>query len=95
MAAKVDYVVPGPTSTPAQIEAVARRIERRVTRTYGELVANTSGSDRRWAISALDAAAAREIAFGIPPSHFPGSADYFALSGGCANAARTPRSGAA
>lgn len=74
VAAKVDYVVPGPTSSPAQIEAVARRIERRVTRTYGELVANTSGSDRRWAISALDSAAAREIAFGIPPSHFPGLA---------------------
>ena len=31
VAAKVDYVVPGPTSTPAQIEAVARTIERRVT----------------------------------------------------------------
>ena len=31
--AKVDYVVPGPTSTPGQIEAVARTIERRVTRT--------------------------------------------------------------
>ena len=72
VAAKVDYVVPGPTSTPAQIEAVARRIERRVTRTYGELVANTSGADRRWAITALDSAAAREVAFGVAPSHFPG-----------------------
>ena len=44
VAAKVDYEVPGPTSTPAQIEAVARTIERRVTRTYGELVGNTAGS---------------------------------------------------
>ena len=51
VAAKVDYVVPGPTSTPAQIEAVARTIEHRVTRTYGELVANTAGSDREWAIT--------------------------------------------
>jgi len=72
VAAEVDYEVPGPTSTPAQIEAVARTIERRVTRTYGELVGNTAGGDRRWAITALDAAAVREVAFGVPPSHFPG-----------------------
>ncbi len=70
--AKVDYVVPGPTSTPAQIEAVARTIERRVTLTYGELVANTAGGDRRWAIGALDASALREVAFGVEPSNFPG-----------------------
>jgi hypothetical protein len=43
-----------------------------VTRTYGQLVANTAGGDRRWAITALDAAAVREVAFGIAPSHFPG-----------------------
>jgi hypothetical protein len=72
VAAKVDYVVPGPTATPAQIEAVARTIERRVTRTYGQLVGNTAGGDRRWAITALDSAAVREIAFGVAPSHFPG-----------------------
>ena len=72
VAAKVDYVVPGPTTTPTQIEAVARRIERRVTRTYGELVGNTSGGDRRWAIGALDTSAVREIVFGVAPSHFPG-----------------------
>src|SRR5687768_7431782 len=72
VAAKVDYVVPGPTTTPAQIEGVARTIERRVTRTYGELVGNTAGGDRRWAISALDSAAVRGVAFGVAPSHFPG-----------------------
>jgi hypothetical protein len=72
VAAKVDYEVPGRTSTPGQIEAVARTIERRVTRTYGELVANTSGGDRRWAISALDATALRVVAFGGAPGHFPG-----------------------
>ena len=72
VAAKVDYEIPGATTTPAQIEAMARRIERRVTRTYGELVGNTSGGDRRWSISALDAAAVREVAFGVAPSDFPG-----------------------
>ena len=64
--------MPGPTSTPAQIEAVARTIERRVTKTYGELVENTAGADRRWAITALDASALRELEFGSAPSNFPG-----------------------
>jgi hypothetical protein len=70
--AKLDYAVPGPTSTPGQIRAVARTLERRVTRTYGELVANTAGNERRWAITALDASALRELSFGVRPSHFPG-----------------------
>jgi hypothetical protein len=72
VAAQVDYEVPGPTTTAVQIEAVARTIERRVTRTYGELVANTAGSDRRWAITALDGSALREIGFGDKPANFPG-----------------------
>ena len=72
VAAKVDYAVPGPSSTPTQIKAVARTLERRVTRTYGELVANTAGGERRWAITALDASALRELSFGAEPSDFPG-----------------------
>ncbi len=72
VAAEVDYDLPGPTSTATQIQAVARTIERRVTKTYGELVENTAAADRRWAISALDASALRELEFGIPPSAFPG-----------------------
>jgi hypothetical protein len=72
VAAQVDYDVPGPTTTAAQIEAVALIVERRVTRTYGETVANTSGSDRRFAITALDASALREVAFGATPTDFPG-----------------------
>jgi hypothetical protein len=72
VAADVDYAVPGPTSTASQIQAVARTIERRVTKTYGELVENTSGSDRQWAITALDASALRELGFGSAPSDFPG-----------------------
>lgn len=69
VAAKVDYELPGTTD---RLEAAARTIERRVTRTYGELVANTAGSDRRWAIAALDASALREVGFGTAPSDFPG-----------------------
>jgi hypothetical protein len=72
VAAEADYEVPGSTSTAARIEAVARTIEGRLTRTYGELVASTAGTDRRWAITALDASALREVALGVAPSHFPG-----------------------
>ncbi len=74
VAAEVDYDVPGPTGTAVQIEAVARTVEQRVTLVYGELVENTAGTDRSWAITALDAAALRELAFGVAPSDFPGLA---------------------
>ena len=72
VAAQPDYEVPGPLTTASEIESAARTLESRITRTYGELVANTAGSDRRWAISALDASALREVGFGVAPSDFPG-----------------------
>ncbi len=72
VAAEVDYALPGVADSPARIVAVAGTIERRVTLTYGELVASTAGKDRAWAISALDASAVRELGFGVAPSHFPG-----------------------
>jgi len=72
VAAQPDYDVPGPVTTAGEIESAARTLESRITRTYGELVANTAGSDRRWAISALDASALREVGFGVAPSDFPG-----------------------
>lgn len=74
VAAAVDYEVPGPVRTPRQVETVARTVEGRVTLTYGELVAHTSGSDRRWAITGLAASAVREITFGAAPRTFPGLA---------------------
>ena len=72
VAALVDYRIPGPLGTPAQVTATARTIEDRATETYGELVANTSGPDRRWAIGALDASALRALTFGARPTDFPG-----------------------
>ncbi len=72
--AEVAYEVPGPTDTAQQIEGVARMIETRLTATYSELVASTSGADRQWAIRALDASALRELALGAPAQHFPGLA---------------------
>ena len=72
VAAGTDYAAPGPTSNATEIEAVARTIEKRLTRTYAELVANTAKDDRRWAIAALDASALREVALGVAPATFPG-----------------------
>lgn len=72
VAAEVSYTAPGRTDTPAHIQAVARTVEQRMTRVYGQLVASTSGNDRRWAITALDASAVREVAYGADPQDFPG-----------------------
>lgn len=72
VASLVDYRVPGSVATPAGVTGAARTIEQRVTRTYGELVANTSGTDRRWAITALEGSAVREASFGAATGNFPG-----------------------
>ena len=72
VASETDYAAPGPTSTPAEIQAVARTLERRVAQTYGETVAHTAGEDRLAAIGALDATAVRGLGFGEPPTDFPG-----------------------
>lgn len=72
VASLVDYRVPGSVATAAGVTGAARTIEQRVTRTYGELVANTSGTDRRWAITALEGSAVREASFGAATGNFPG-----------------------
>jgi hypothetical protein len=72
VASLVDYRVPGSVATPGGVTATARTIEQRLTRTYGELVANTSGADRRWAITSLDRSAVREASFGAATGNFPG-----------------------
>ena len=72
VAAELSYEVPGPITTPGQVQRAALTIEQRITRQYGELVANTSGADRRWAIGQLDASALRELALGGSPVPFPG-----------------------
>ena len=67
----VDYRAPGPLGTPGEVAADARTLEQRLTRTYGELVANTSGTDRAWAVAALDRSALRGLSFGSRPTDFP------------------------
>ncbi|ROR92101.1 ferritin-like domain-containing protein [Nocardioides aurantiacus] len=72
VASETDYAPPGPVSTPEEIEAVARTLERRVALTYGEAVAHTAGEDRLAAMDGLDATAVRGLGFGEPPTDFPG-----------------------
>ena len=72
VASLVDYRLPGSLGAPDQVVATARTIEQRVTRTYGELVANTAGGDRHWAIGSLDRSALREASFGAQVGNFPG-----------------------
>ncbi len=72
VAAEAFYDPPGAFGTAAQIRGTARTVEQRLTRVYAELVANTAGKDRQWAIGALGASALRELDFGGTPTDFPG-----------------------
>ena len=72
VAAEVSYDPPGRFGNASQIRGTALVVEQRLTQVYAELVANTSGKDRSWAIGALDSSALRELDFGGVPTDFPG-----------------------
>lgn len=80
---EVSYDLPGPTGTPtatgsasnaAELNDAALRVERRIARTYGQLVESTAGAERRWALVALDDSAVRQLEFRGTPEMFPGTA---------------------
>jgi hypothetical protein len=73
VAAAPAYRLPNAASTPAQLRAAARQVETRCLDLYGQLVGSTSGRDRAWAITALDAGAVRVLGYGAPPGNFPGN----------------------
>jgi len=62
--------------TPAKVTAVALELETTTAAVYADLVASTYGDQRGWAITALNDAAIRELAFGGKPSRFPGLAEF-------------------
>ena len=70
------YDVTRNLGTPARVSAVALDLERGTAATYADLVAATADLQRRWAITALNDAAARELRFGGRPEHFPGLAEF-------------------
>ena len=63
-------------SSPTKVAAVALHLEAGAAATYADLVAATEGQDRAWAITALNDAAVRELAFGGKPESFPGLAEF-------------------
>ncbi|MBO9520242.1 MAG: ferritin-like domain-containing protein [Nocardioidaceae bacterium] len=73
VAAEVSYEVPGPLRNVPELNNAALQLERRIARTFGQLVESTAGAERRWALVALDDAAVRQVEFRGTPEMFPGS----------------------
>jgi hypothetical protein len=73
VAAKVAYDLPAAMTTTAELNDAALTVERRIVKTFGQLVENTAGAERRWALVALDNAAVRQLEFRGTPEMFPGS----------------------
>lgn len=65
----------GALQSSTQIERRARQLESASQATYTYLVANTTGDQRRFAITALLDSAVRARAFGAPATSLPGIAD--------------------
>lgn len=73
VAAEATYALPEPAETAAELNNAALQVERRIARTYGQLVESTAGTERRWALVALDEAAVRQLEFRGTPEMFPGT----------------------
>ena len=73
VAAEVSYDLPALGTTP-ELNDAALHVERRIARTYGQLVESTAGAERRWALVALDDSAVRQLEFRGTPEMFPGTA---------------------
>lgn len=67
------YALPRGIGTPRGVRAAALAVERRCAAAYLTQVPATTGEDRRLMVTALGAAAVRELAFGGAPETFPGS----------------------
>ena len=74
VAAQVAYDLPENLATTAELNDAALTVEHRIAKTFGQLVENTAGAERRWALVALDNAAVRQLEFRGTPEMFPGSA---------------------
>lgn len=75
VAAEAVYQLPRRMDTADQVAGAALEVERSCAATYAYLVANTVAAQRRWAITALNEAAVRELAFRGAPEVLPGAED--------------------
>jgi len=73
VASEVTYDLPAGMDTAAELNDAALQVERRIARTYGQLVESTAGAERRWALVALDDSAVRQLEFRGTPEMFPGT----------------------
>lgn len=73
VASEVTYDLPA-MDTAAELNDAALQVERRIARTYGQLIESTAGAERRWALVALDNSAVRQLEFRGTPEMFPGTA---------------------
>ena len=72
VAAEPAYELPAPLDTPDDVTTAALDLERTCEGTYVWVVEQTSGADRRLAVSALTRTAVRALAFRGSPEIFPG-----------------------
>jgi uncharacterized protein DUF4439 len=76
VAAAPAYDVPTGLDRPGRITRIALATERSCATTYSWMVANTVGDLRRWAITALNETAVRELTFRGTPEMFPGAGEH-------------------
>jgi hypothetical protein len=73
VAAAASYDLPTlDADDPEALAAAGLAVERACGATYGYLVANATGGQRRWAVDAVLDSALRELALGGRPRDFPG-----------------------
>lgn len=75
---EVAYDLPPSAADPDGVDVpdmnnAALQVERRIARTYGQLIESTAGAERRWALVALDDSAVRQLEFRGTPEMFPGT----------------------
>ena len=75
VAAAPVYELPASPTGPREVRRLALRTEAHCAAIYAALVANTAGSERDWAISALAESAQARVLLGGEPEQFPGAPD--------------------
>lgn len=73
VAAEPAYELPASLETTSEKNDAALQMERRIAVTYGQLIENTTGAERRWALVALESSAVVQLEFRGTPEMFPGS----------------------
>jgi len=71
--AETGYAVDARNRSADHLAEVALRTEERSAAVYAQLVASTTGPERRWAVQALTDASLRSLTFGGQPEVWPGA----------------------